>query len=42
VLATANDHPVAVRQGKLLATSFHPELTGDATVHQYFFDEICR
>jgi 5'-phosphate synthase pdxT subunit len=42
VLATANDHPVAVRQGKLLATSFHPELTGDLTVHQYFFDEICR
>jgi 5'-phosphate synthase pdxT subunit len=42
VLATANDHPVAVRQGKLLATSFHPELTGDTTVHQYFFDEICR
>jgi 5'-phosphate synthase pdxT subunit len=42
VLATANGHPVAVREGKLLATSFHPELTGDATVHQYFFDEICR
>ena len=42
VLATSNGHPVAVRQGKLLATSFHPELTGDTTVHQYFFDEICR
>jgi 5'-phosphate synthase pdxT subunit len=42
VLATANGHPVAVRQGTLLATSFHPELTGDSTVHQYFFDEICR
>ena len=42
VLATASGHPVAVRQGKLLATSFHPELTGDLTVHQYFFDEICR
>lgn len=42
VLAVSNDHPVAVRQGNLLATSFHPELTGDLTVHQYFFDEICR
>lgn len=42
VLASASGHPVAVRQGKLLATSFHPELTGDTTVHQYFFDEICR
>jgi 5'-phosphate synthase pdxT subunit len=42
VLAVSNGHPVAVRQGRLLATSFHPELTGDLTVHQYFFDEICR
>jgi 5'-phosphate synthase pdxT subunit len=42
VLAQSGGHPVAVRQGKLLATSFHPELTGDLSVHQYFFDEICR
>jgi 5'-phosphate synthase pdxT subunit len=27
---------VAVRQGLLMATSFHPELTGDARVHEYF------
>jgi 5'-phosphate synthase pdxT subunit len=27
---------VAIRQGQLLATSFHPELTGDARVHEYF------
>lgn len=42
VLATVEGHPVAVRQGKLLATSFHPELTSDGAVHRYFFDEICR
>jgi 5'-phosphate synthase pdxT subunit len=42
VLATAASHPVAVRQGKLLATSFHPELTDDYAVHKYFFDEICK
>ncbi len=42
VLAEESGHAVAVRQGKLLATSFHPELTGDLTVHRYFFDEICR
>jgi 5'-phosphate synthase pdxT subunit len=42
VLATAAGHPVAVRQGKLLATSFHPELTDDHAVHHYFFDEICK
>jgi 5'-phosphate synthase pdxT subunit len=32
----AGGHPVAVRQGPLLATSFHPELTGDARVHGLF------
>jgi 5'-phosphate synthase pdxT subunit len=42
VLSTAAGHPVAVRQGNLLATSFHPELTDDHAVHNYFFDEICK
>lgn len=41
VLAQFQGHPVAVRQGKLLATSFHPELTDNAAVHSYFFDEMC-
>ncbi|MCP9272907.1 pyridoxal 5'-phosphate synthase glutaminase subunit PdxT [Mycolicibacterium arenosum] len=36
VLATAAGHPVAVRQGKVLATSFHPEMTGDRRVHALF------
>ena len=27
---------VAVRQNRLLATSFHPELTGDRRIHEYF------
>jgi 5'-phosphate synthase pdxT subunit len=31
---------VAARQGKLLATSFHPELTSDLRFHQYFIDVI--
>lgn len=35
-------HPVAVRAGHLLATSFHPELTGDNRVHRYFVENICR
>ena len=34
-------HPVAVRQGSLFGTSFHPELTGDLRVHRYFFDQVC-
>ncbi|OLT22670.1 glutamine amidotransferase subunit PdxT [Ornithinimicrobium sp. CNJ-824] len=36
VLARADDHPVAVRQGPLLATSFHPEVTEDHRVHALF------
>ena len=36
----AEDRIVAVRQGPLLATSFHPELTGDFRVHQYFLQMI--
>ncbi len=31
---------VAVRQGSLLATSFHPELTGDSRVHRYFVEMV--
>jgi 5'-phosphate synthase pdxT subunit len=31
---------VAVRQGDLLATSFHPELTGDTRVHGYFVEMV--
>ena len=36
------NHPVAVRQANLLATSFHPELTGDNRVHRFFVENICR
>ncbi|ABM13376.1 MULTISPECIES: pyridoxal 5'-phosphate synthase glutaminase subunit PdxT [Mycolicibacterium] len=36
VLARAGGHPVAVRQGKMLATAFHPEVTGDRRVHRLF------
>lgn len=33
VLATAAGHPVAVRQGSILAVAFHPELTGEDRIH---------
>ena len=39
-LATHDDRVVAARQGDLLATVFHPELTGDPRVHRYFVEEI--
>jgi len=40
VLARVGEHPVAVRQGNLLATSFHPELTGDTRMHELFVDMV--
>lgn len=40
VLAEAAGHPVAVRQGHLLATSFHPEVDGDGRVHRLFVDLV--
>lgn len=46
VLATVAPHPlappkvVAVRQGSLFATSFHPEVTDDLRIHRYFLDLV--
>ena len=42
VLASFNGHPVAIRPGHLLATSFHPELTGDNRIHRFFVDQLCK
>ena len=36
VLASYENTPVLVQQGKLLASSFHPELTDDLRIHEYF------
>jgi 5'-phosphate synthase pdxT subunit len=38
----ATGRVVAVRQGHLMATSFHPEITGDHRVHRYFVEELVR
>lgn len=40
VLAEDAGHPVLVRQGKILASTFHPELTSDPFVHEYFLKLI--
>lgn len=42
VLATIDEHPVMVRQGSIMATSFHPELTNDHRIHQMLIDLIRR
>jgi pyridoxal 5'-phosphate synthase pdxT subunit len=41
VLARLEEDIVAARQGLMLTTSFHPELTDDLRVHRYFI-EICK
>ena len=45
VLATVETGPargrvVAIQQGNLLATSFHPEVTGDHRIHEYFMQMV--
>ena len=40
VLAEVDGHPVAVRQGRLMAVSFHPELAGDDVLHRKFLEGI--
>jgi 5'-phosphate synthase pdxT subunit len=40
VLATHDDHPVLVRQGRVWAATFHPELSGDLRLHQRFLSEV--
>ncbi len=40
VLASVDSQPVMLRQGNLLAASFHPELTDDTRVHGFFIEEM--
>jgi pyridoxal 5'-phosphate synthase pdxT subunit len=40
ILAVVDDNIVAARQNNMLVTSFHPELTGDLSVHKFFLDSI--
>jgi pyridoxal 5'-phosphate synthase pdxT subunit len=40
VLARANGDPVLIRQGRVLAATFHPEMTPDLRVHRYFIEEV--
>ena len=42
VLAAVDGHPVAVRQGNLLAISFHPEIADEPRVHELFLEMVRR
>jgi 5'-phosphate synthase pdxT subunit len=40
VMAERDGYPVLVRQGRLLAATFHPELSGDRRVHRFFVNMV--
>lgn len=40
ILAAVDGKAVAARQGNMIVTAFHPELTSDARVHGYFLDMV--
>jgi 5'-phosphate synthase pdxT subunit len=42
VSALDDGRVVAVEQGNLMGTSFHPEMTGDTRFHEYFLDRVSR
>ena len=40
VLSVLNDSPIMIQQDKILGTTFHPELTNDTRIHEYFIDMV--
>jgi 5'-phosphate synthase pdxT subunit len=40
VIATFEGEPVAVRHGKIMGASFHPELTGSEVLHRLFLEQL--
>lgn len=40
ILSQYNERIIAVKSGKHIATAFHPELTGDTRIHEYFIKEV--
>ena len=42
VLAEDMGHPVLVQSGRVMASTFHPELTEDTTVHEYFLEQMAQ
>ncbi len=42
VLARIDEHPVAIRQGNMLAVSFHPELSNEGRLHELLLASIAR
>lgn len=42
VLATRDGHPTLIREDNILAATFHPELSADNRVHQFFLDMVTQ
>ncbi|WP_082023823.1 hypothetical protein [Clostridium polynesiense] len=42
VLAEVDNHVVAAREKNMLVTSFHPEVTEDTRIHEYFIDMVLK
>ncbi|MGB7149398.1 MAG: pyridoxal 5'-phosphate synthase glutaminase subunit PdxT [Terriglobales bacterium] len=42
IIATEGNDPVLVRKGKTMAATFHPELSDDRRIHQYFLDLVAK
>jgi 5'-phosphate synthase pdxT subunit len=42
VLAVLDGHPVAVREGNVVAVAFHPELAGETRLHELLLGEARR
>jgi len=40
IIAKIDEKIVGVKKGKYIATAFHPELTGNTTLHEYFIKEV--
>ena len=40
VLAEVDGHPVAVRQGNILAVAFHPEIEGETRLHEWLLERV--
>ena len=40
VLSKFNNNPVLIQKNNILASTFHPELTNDKRVHEYFFEIV--
>lgn len=42
ILATLDDNIIGIQQGHNMAYSFHPELTDDTRIHEYFLQEVLK